>query len=439
LSRARFGLLKAGAVYTVANVLSGGVQFLLLPVLTRALDPHQYGEVVAFFVVVTVCSSAAGLCLHGAVAVRWLGSEVEPRQYTGSAIALAIISTALTAVAAAGIGSVFDFGIAPAWCALAAVVAGTVTLQGMRFAVWQCTERPVPAATLQVSSATLNIGLSLLGVFALGLGGAGRIFGAVAAGVGIAAYSVYHLAREGAATRPSSADFTGLLRFGLPLVPHALGGSLLASADRLAVAASLGTAALGIYGTAYQLGAVVIVLGDAVSKAYQPSLYRMLSRHSMRARLRVVAFFCLSVPFWLAVAGLLWLVFEMTGSLLLGRQYLDAIDLSIWFLCGAAFSAIYQNIAGLFFFTGKTEWLSVATGSTAVLALAVAPFAVERFGIEGGALTYLSVQLALTVAVWTLSLRVYPMPWRHAGLALRLLLRRRPRGVQLAAAPGRAR
>lgn len=423
MARPSFGFLKAGAVYTAANVLAAGVPFLLLPVLTRALDPQQYGQVVAFFMLVTVCSSAAGLGLHSAVAVRWLDSGSEPRRYTGSAIALAVASTAVTAAAAAIAGAILDLGLGPAWCALAAVAAGTTTLQGMRFAVWQCTERAVPAATLQVVAAMLNIGLSLLAVFVLDLGGAGRILGAVAAGIGIAVLSVYLLAGERAAARPSRADIKSLLRFGLPLMPHALGGSLLASADRFAVSASLGAAALGIYGSAYQLGMVINVLGDAVIKAYSPTMYRLLGRNSTRSRLRVVALFYLCIPFWLIAALLLWLFFEATGSLLLGREYLEAIDLSIWFLCGAAFSAMYLNIAGLFFFTGKTEWLSLATGSAALLALSLAPRAVERFGVQGGALTYLLVQLALLAAAWALSTQVYPMPWRRPTLAVRLLLR----------------
>jgi O-antigen/teichoic acid export membrane protein len=423
LPRTSLGVFKAGAVYTAANVLAAGVPFLLLPVLTRALDPQQYGQVVAFFMLVTVCSSAAGLGLHSAVAVRWLDQRSEPRRYTGSAVVLAVASTAVTAAAAAIAGSLMDLGIGPAWCALAALVAGCTTLQGMRFAVWQCTERAMPAATLQVLAATLNIGLSLLAVFVLDLGGAGRILGAVSAGVGIAVLSVYLLTRERALASPSRTDVRGLLRFGLPLVPHALGGSLLASADRFAVSASLGAAALGVYGSAYQLGMVINVLGDAVIKAYSPTMYRMLSRNCTRSRLRVVALFYLCIPFWLGGAVLLWLLFEATGPLLLGREYLDAIDLSIWFLCGAAFSAMYLNIAGLFFFTGKTEWISLATVGSALLALALAPWAVEQFGVQGGAFTYLLVQLVLMAAAWALSTRVYPMPWRRPVLAVRLLLR----------------
>ena len=68
-------LLRSGAIYGLANVMAAGVPFLLLPVLTRALSPAEYGEVVSFFMLVSVSAALAGLSLHGAVGVRWLDAS----------------------------------------------------------------------------------------------------------------------------------------------------------------------------------------------------------------------------------------------------------------------------------------------------------------------------------------------------------------------------
>jgi O-antigen/teichoic acid export membrane protein len=418
------GIVRSGIIYGVANVLSAGVPFLLLPVLTRALTPAQYGEVVSFYMLVAICTSVAGLGLHGAVGVRWLdSSKGDPSRYTGSAVLLVLVTTAVAAAASAMLAPRFGIELAPGVCALAAVVAGSTTLQGMRFAVWQSRERPLPAVTLQVSSAALNVSLSLIAVLALTLGGLGRIFGAVVAGLIVAGASVFLLLREGAATRGSATDVRALLRFGLPLAPHALAGALLANADRFAVAAQLGAGALGIYGAASQIGMVMGVIADASIKACTPMMYRMMSRSTTRSRLRLVAIAYMSVPFWVLLAFVLWGVFLLVGPLLLGGQYREAIALSIWFLLGGAVTGIYLNIAGLFFFTGKTEWISLATVSASVLALTIAPYAVSNSGLEGGGGTYLSAQVALLIAAWTLSRLIQPMPWSHPLLAMRVLLR----------------
>lgn len=420
------GIVRSGVIYGVANVVSAGVPFLLLPILTRVLTPAQYGEVVSFYMLVAICASVAGLGLHGAVGVRWLDpSKGDPRRYTGSALLLTFVTTALAAALSATLAPRLGIDLDAGVCALAAVVAGAATLQGMRFAVWQCRDRPLPAATLQVSSAGLNIALSLFAVLAVRLGGLGRIFGAAAASVLIAATSVFLLLRDGSAARGSVADIRALLRFGLPLVPHALAGALLVNADRFAVSAQLGGEALGIYGAASQIGMVMAVVADAAVKAYTPAMYRLLGRSTTRSRLRVVAIAYMSVPLWMLLALGTWGVFLMLGPWLLGERYLDAIDLSIWFLMGGAVTGIYLNIAGLFFFTGKTEWISLATLSASALALIVAPYAVSACGLAGGGATFLAAQLALLIAAWALSRLIQPMPWSRPLLALHVLFRRR--------------
>src|SRR5687768_16928039 len=123
-------LLRSATIYAAANILSAGVPFILLPVLTRKLTPSQYGEVVSFYMLVAVCSSLAGLGLHAAVGVRWLDpAKGDPAKYTASAVLLALLTTAFAAAVAAVLAPQLGLELAPALCALAAVVAGTTVLQ----------------------------------------------------------------------------------------------------------------------------------------------------------------------------------------------------------------------------------------------------------------------------------------------------------------------
>lgn len=419
-----FQLLRSGAIYGFANVLAAGVPFLLLPILTRALTPAEYGQVVSFFMLVSVTASIAGLSLHGAVGVRWLDSNKDDAKvFTQTAILLVLLSTALAFGLATFIGPLVGINLNPEICGLAAVLAGCMSLQGMRFAVWQSRNQAVPAATLQVVSAVLGVSFSLCAVLTFKWGSIGRIGGSVAAGIIMAVFSAVSLTRVIGFNKPSYASASELLRFGIPLIPHAMAGALLGSLDRFAVSAQLGVDTLGIYGTASQLGLVINVLADAVTKAFTPQLYRMLANNTVRNRLRLVAFSYLSIPAWLLVAILLWVVLAISGETLLGAKYLSAIDLSIWFLLGGALTGAYLNIAGLFFFTGKTEWISVATLTACGISAVLAPLAVKHFGVLGAALSYFASQMILLFTVWLLSLRVKPLPWGHIVLALRVIKR----------------
>lgn len=422
---ARSNLLRLSAVYSIANVLSAGVPFILLPVLTRALTPAQYGEVISFYMISAICSAFAGLSLQAAVGVRWLElNNSDPRRYTYAALLIAVVTTVVTAIAAALIAPTF-VSLAPWACGMAAVSAGALSIQSMRFSVWQSQSNPFPAAALQVGSATLNITFSLLGVFALGMGGSGRIGGAAMAGFLVALLSIYLLIqRREAMPELISGDIAKLLRFGVPLIPHVLAGAFLANADRIVVSTELGAATLGVYGTAAQLGQVIGVLADAMVKALTPTLYTLLGRNSIRDRLRFVGIAYLSVPVWLGIAIALWAFYKFTGSFLLDARYLRAVDVSLWFLLGGAFSAMYLNVAGLFFFKGRTEWISVATLTAAATALILSIPAVQHFGVTGGALSFMASQFVLLCAALALSIRMSPMPWSRMGLAFKVLIKR---------------
>jgi O-antigen/teichoic acid export membrane protein len=64
----RFG--KAG-IFLGANIVSAGIPFLLLPFLTKALTPSDYGIVAMFGVMVNVFGTLTGLSVHGAIGVRY--------------------------------------------------------------------------------------------------------------------------------------------------------------------------------------------------------------------------------------------------------------------------------------------------------------------------------------------------------------------------------
>ncbi len=418
-------VLRNGVIYGAANAISAGVPFLLLPVLTRALSPADYGRVISFFLLVSLSTAFAGLSVHGAVGVKWFErADRDFAGFVGAALALALASTLFSGLLLWGAAVPFkgSFDLDRRFWFLAAAQAGSTVILGVRTALWQSQGRALNAATLQVLAAVLNVGMSLVAVFALHLGGDGRIYGSVCASVACAVLGAGLLVRGHEARWPHrGADFRELLRFGVPLIPHAFAGVLLASADRFSVASLLGPGPLGIYGTAAQLGMVLVVLGDAGNKALSPWVYAQMGRGSIRAHLRVVGVAYALVPVWLLVAVGGWLFLELAGGLVVGPRYLPAIDLSIWFLLGGAMSASYLNIANLFFFSSRTEWLSVATIASGAIAVLLAPPLARRFGVTGAALSYLCVQSIGLGLFWALSTRVQPMPWRAPLLAIRLL------------------
>ncbi len=419
----------AAGIYLIGNVFAAAVPFALLPILTRVFTPDEYGTVVLFFLLAGLAASVSGLNVHGAVPIRWFDRRsTDFPKYVGSALAVALTSTlvAMALLWCAGWLWHQQFGLQAWLWPFAGLMAGATVVASLRSGLWQSQQKPVESATFQVGGAVLNMALSLGAVLYLGWGSAGRIFGAVLATVVVAVGAVA-LLRSAQDLKWSCArtDVHDLLKFGVPLIPHTLAGFVLGTIDRFAVSVELGPGALGIYGAAVQLGMVINVLADAAIKAMSPWMYAQLAASSARSRLRVVGVALVAIPFWLVTAGLLWLIFRAVGPLLLGKEYQDAIQLSVWFLLTGAVWGIYANFANMFFFKARTELLALATMTSAVVAVLLAPVLVGRFGIAGAGAAALASQTVQLVLVSLLSLRLGPMPWLNPGLALRTLTRRR--------------
>jgi O-antigen/teichoic acid export membrane protein len=416
-------ILRIGVVYVVANVMSAAIPLLLLPILTRALGPDEYGQVVSFALLVTFCLSLSGCNVHAALGVIWFQQPREeiPR-YVGAALALALASTvviALIAAIALGMWPEMGAGLTPAWGAAAALTAGANVILQCRLVLWQSQQKALQSAALQFTASVLNLGLSLAAVFLLGSGAAGRNAGiAVSAGL-LACTAIYMLYAAGEVRWSLRWDQIKLLLiFGLPLFLHALAGVLGGTADRWIISIQLGSGPLGVYGAGAQLGATMAVLADAFVKAYGPWMYEKLASTTAADRYCAVGAIYAMAPVFLGGAVVLWAALHIASSFLLGPRFQDAVALLPWFMLGGAFTGVYVCTSVLYFFAGRTMLLSSVTLPSAALGAIVTWALVVRYGVVGAAMGYSATQALLALFVGTVAVKSFDLPWADGRKAI---------------------
>jgi O-antigen/teichoic acid export membrane protein len=430
--------VHAGAIYALANVASAAVPFLLLPLLTRMLGPAEFGAVVNFALLVTLCMTVAGMNAHAALGVAWFKQErAEMDTFIAAALVLAGVSTSAVALLIALVlyaRPQLAPGISPAWGAAAALTAGANVVLQCRLVLWQSQNKPVQNALLQFSASVLNVALSLIAVVVLGWGGAGRNAGFAAAMVVMALTSItlFVAARE-VRWQWRGAHLRLLLVFGAPLIAHSLAGVLLSTADRWMVSIELGTFALGIYGAGAQLGAVMAILADAFVKAYGPWLYARLASAREEDRLCAVGAVYSAMPMFIVVALVLGAALYWASSVVLGPQYRAATQVLPWFMLGGAFNGVYVCTSVLYFFSGRTVLLAVVTSTAALCGMAVTWYLVQVHGVIGAAAGYMTTQALLAVLCGFVAFNSFDLPWRHPARALatwaRVALGRAPANV----------
>ncbi len=411
-SRAVFG---PAAVYAMTNAMTAGVPILILPIMTRVLTPEEYGLVAMFTVTVTVLGALTGLSIHGAVGVRYFQSErYNLPRYVATCVLILAASVVVTLFLVwAAAGWLVDTTQLPLpWLFVAVLVAGAQFMVQVRLVLWQSANRPWRFGALRVAQAIIDAGASLFMVLALGMAWEGRAGGFAIAAVLACLAALVWLRRDGWLRGGGDRAYAfDALRFGLPLIPHTVGGVFLAVVDRFLITNLLDVASTGIYVVAVQIGMVFGILTDSFNKAYSPWLMRTLTEKNSVRDARMVRFTYLYFVVVLAIAVVLGAVAPWLVRLIAGDKFAAAGQIIVYFAFGHAFLGMYFMVANYIFLAGRTGRLAAVT-LTAGLINAIASYAlIQRNGIAGAAQAFMLAQLVLFVGTWWVAWRAHPMPW----------------------------
>lgn len=416
-------LFGHAAIYTLSNFAVAGVPFLLLPVLTRVLDPAAYGVVAMFSLVVAFMSVGVGLNVHGAITVRYFDrSSFEIPKYVSTALVILAVSTSLmlALVFITGTRIAVITSIPKQWLYAAVLVAFLQFLVQIVLALWQASKKPIKYGALRITHAFLDAIGSIVLVLVLALSWQGRLSGMLVAWLCAAIIAVYFLVREGWLAKSINPTYAkDALNYGVPLVPHAVGGLLLGMADRFMVNNILDVSSTGIYVVAVQLGLILGMLADSFNKAFAPWLMEKLSDVDYESQKKIVIFTYIYFFVIIALAAFGALVAPYVLPYIVGPQFQTTGPLLIFILLGNAFIGMYYMVTNYIFYSRRTGLLSTLTISIGVITVALSWFLINAYGIKGAAIGFLVGQASLFFGAWVLSNYCVPMPWFKVFLPTR--------------------
>jgi O-antigen/teichoic acid export membrane protein len=413
-------VFRPAAVYTATSAVNAAIPLLLLPVMTRVLSPTEYGTVAMFSVVVAVLGAFTGLSVHGAIGVRYFErTRYDLPRYVTTCLLLLMGSTAVAALLmlafAESIESLTD--IPRHWLLVAVGVAGAQFIVQVRLAIWQSAGQPWRFGGLRLAQSMIDAISSLLMVLALGMAWQGRVAGIALAATVAAAVACISLARDRWLVAQWERQYAlDALRFGIPLIPHAVGGMLVAMADRFMITNLLDLASTGIYMVALQVGMALGLLTDSFNKAFAPWLMSSLGEKNLARDRQVVRF---TYGYFVAVtviALLLGLVAPGLLGVLVGASFRDAAPIIIYIALGQAFGGMYYMVANYIFFAGRTATLAGITLSCGVLNVSASYLLILHNGVIGAAQAFMLSQIVLFLGTWWLAQRSRPMPWASTML-----------------------
>ncbi len=408
-------LFRSAGIYTLTRAINSAIPFLLMPILTRYLTPIDYGIVAMFGVLLSFVAPFTGLSIHGAIERQYYDrDEVDMPRYVSNCLFILLSSTLIVGIIfyllAEPISRISSFPMQWMWAVI--IVSVAQFINQINLTLWQVQVKPIPYGIYQIAQTIVNLGFTLWLVVGLGMNWQGRIQAQVIAFGTFAVFGLYLLYHNGWIRLKVDKDYIkNALNFGVPLIPHALSGTIKTMVDRVMITSMVSVAATGLYSVGFQIGMIIGILEDSFNRAYVPWLFECLKRDQYNDKIMIVKLTYAYFVGIICLALVLGAIAPWFLSFFVGPQFAGSGKFVLWIAVGFAFNGMYKMVVNYIFYVRKTYILAWVTFSTAVVSIIINYFAIKYLGAIGAAYTYALVGFITFLLVWVLSSRVYPMPW----------------------------
>jgi O-antigen/teichoic acid export membrane protein len=407
-------LFKASGLYTLFSIINSAVPFLLLPVLTRHLSPQDYGIVAMFSILISIVGVFTGLSVNGAVNRVYFDKTFDFKEYVANVIYILIFSSSIVLVV------VFLFkdyisdiiGVPVKWVVISVIYSFFQFIILVNLVIYQARLKAKEYGFLQISQSILNFFLTIIFVVFLNMKWEGRLFAQFLSVFIIGVVSFIMIKKFWTKWKFNKEYIIHALKFGIPLIPHTVGGMLMVLTDRFIINNLLGTKEVGIYTVGFQIGMIIGILADSFNRAWAPWLFNKLNENNPETKLKIVKFTYLYFIGIIAMALSLGLTAPLILKVLVGEDFYEAQSVVLWIALGYAFNGMYYMVTNYIFYVYKTQILTFITFFCGLLNIPLTYFLTKLNGIIGTSQAYAIILFLFFLFTWILSQRLYKMPWR---------------------------
>jgi O-antigen/teichoic acid export membrane protein len=364
LSLVKSNSAKAAMIYMTSTSLNLAIPFLLLPILTRYLEPADYGRAAMFQAIVSISNTVTVFSLRYPLLRAFsVGPKDERPSYLTSVLAVVAGISAILVVAMSVInGNISELtGLPTIWTLVAVLTGMGTTIYQCRLTVFQADSRAVAYGIFQNSATALNVTMSVLLVVGFGYNWVGRSSALTVSTWMMALVALFAFYRGNLFGAPIKKFAKEALVLGAAAMPHAMASVLLSYADRFFLSGKYSMHDVGTYALAGQLGMVIMMFGLAMNTALTPWAYKKLDKAKTAADYRGLIKIAVTLLIGVTVGTLVYYFAVVIGfHIVVPHKYDDALIYFPWLLGSAYFNAIYFIFASPIFFYKKAKILAAS-------------------------------------------------------------------------------
>lgn len=416
--------VRTSLVYFIGSIANAALPLALLPILTRYLTPRDYGLVATATLLLQIFVVIQGVNAYGLIARIYFDDNKQSlTQLVSIAVGLAGTVTVVLYLMLALVGKYLESltKFPSVWIPLVLLMGFATVIQNNYLALCQARKEPYRFLLNQTIGSTLALALSLLLVVRFGMDWRGRMWGNAMGLAVVGLISIYGLAFRLQVLRPifSRSALHDLLSFGVPLIPHVIGGWVMTMAARLYLNNMASVSDTGLYSVAYNLTSPLVMLVGAANNAYVPALFAKLSSKTPYNKVRLCQVLLLGVAALPAIAFLGAFAARYILPFIVSQRFYAASPYITWMALTYAVQGIYFIFGNFVVYAKRTSlmtWRADFLGGIVLVTLC--PILIRLNGPIGAAQSTCAAFLASTLGCITAAQQAFPLPWLTACKSL---------------------
>lgn len=373
--------------YAFANSIEALVPFLLAPILTRTLDPAQYGLWVLFITYATFLRPIVGLTTQDAIRMRFYDFDKRQLdQFTHTVMFIML----MMAIAVSGLTFVFRDALAAAatfpapWLFSAVVTAFLFEVFYTLLALQQFHNNRKAFLTTQVTQAVVSMAL-ICAFLVAGWDWRGVILGRM---LGLASALLVALLSLGYGPMlffrvPPRSFYRSIASFGVVYWPSGMVIMAVGMTDKLVAAHYLGVSASAMYGVAALFASAFWLVNHSFVLAWTPWLFRKLKSAPTEGLTEVLSVSMTYFVLASIVGGAFYAASVFAAPLVLGAAFHDAIPLLRYIMVAIVLQGFFIHNMKFLHFDKDIRVMSLCSGLTIALNIWLSIRWAPEMGVQG--------------------------------------------------------
>jgi O-antigen/teichoic acid export membrane protein len=402
-------------IFSGSSILNKAIPFLLLPIITKYLEPSAYGMVANFVSLLGLLIVFTGVNTQGMLAIKYFKLPKERfKLLVGNIVIILVICSIILLIMMWLFADILSakFELPMDWLFIGLLCSMATFMNMVNLTLWQLEKKALLYASFTGLETLVNVCLSLILIISFGLTWEGRMIGIALSLVLFGFVSAGIIYWRGYITFKFDNElFKESLNFGIPLIPHNLSGWLRSGVNVYIITLLVGLSETGLFNTGTQFAMIVFFIGNGFNLALSPIIFEKLANINHQQNLNLVR---ITYAFFfgiLALTALISLVAPWLIQTLLNEKYHNSIPFIPYLSLAFAFSGMYLAVVNYLFYYKKTFVLSIITLTCGLLNAGLCYWWVGTIGSIGAAYSTLISFALMFFAVAYYSNRIHPLPW----------------------------